>query len=128
MAPATTTSDGGPGDDMALLGAGADRFTWNPGDGNDTIEGQAGDDAMTFNGAAAASGSTYPPTAGACGSRATSASIVMDLDDVEQIDIAALGGADRFDVDDLSGTDVRDLNADLAGVIGGATTTARPTR
>ena len=49
------------------------------------------------------------------------AAIVMDLDDVEQIDIAALGGADRIMVNDLSGTDVNDVNTDLAGTVGGAT-------
>jgi len=31
---------GGRGDDVALLGAGDDTFVWNPGDGNDTVEGQ----------------------------------------------------------------------------------------
>ena len=33
------------------MGAGDDRFIWDPGDGSDTIEGQAGSDALTFNGA-----------------------------------------------------------------------------
>ena len=32
--------------DLALMGAGDDVFTWNPGDDNDTLEGQAGFDAM----------------------------------------------------------------------------------
>ena len=114
------TADGGPGDDMALLGAGADRFTWNPGDGNDTIEGQAGDDAMTFNGAAVGERFDVSANGGRVRFVRDVGSIVMDLDDVEQIDIAALGGADRLDVNDLSGTDVSDVNADLAGVLGGA--------
>ena len=35
---------GDNGDDVALMGAGNDVFQWNPGDGNDTIEGQAGTD------------------------------------------------------------------------------------
>ena len=35
---------------MALLGAGDDKFIWNPGDGSDTVEGQAGTDTLQFNG------------------------------------------------------------------------------
>ena len=37
-----------------VLGGGDDAFTWNPGDGSDTIEGQAGSDLLQFNGANAA--------------------------------------------------------------------------
>ena len=75
---------------------------------------------MTFNGAAV--GERFDVSADGGRVRLTRdvGSIVMDLDDVEQIDTAALGGADRMTIDDLSGTDVRDLNADLAGVLGGA--------
>ena len=35
---------GDNGNDVALLGAGNDVFQWDPGDGNDTIEGQDGAD------------------------------------------------------------------------------------
>ena len=42
------------------------------------------------------------------------ANIVMDLNDVETIDAKALGGADTLTVNDLSGTDVTDVDADLA--------------
>jgi hypothetical protein len=37
----------------------------------------------------------------------------MDLNDVEKIDFAALGGADNVVVNDLSGTDVTELAIDL---------------
>ena len=43
----------------------------------------------------------------------------MDLNDVEGIDFNALGGADTIVVNDLSGTDVTEVNIDLAAV-GGA--------
>jgi Ca2+-binding RTX toxin-like protein len=46
------------------------------------------------------------------------ANIVMDLDDVERINFAALGGADVIVVNDLSGTDLVDINTDLAGTGG----------
>ena len=42
---------GDNGNDRAQLGAGDDVFQWNPGDGNDTIEGQDGTDTMLFFGA-----------------------------------------------------------------------------
>jgi Ca2+-binding RTX toxin-like protein len=47
------------------------------------------------------------------------ANVVMDLNDVEGIDFHALGGADNITVNDLSGTDVIEINTDLAAV-GGA--------
>jgi hypothetical protein len=33
------------------MGAADDRFVWNPGDGNDTVEAQDGQDTLQFNGA-----------------------------------------------------------------------------
>ena len=47
------------------------------------------------------------------------ANIVMDTNDVEAIDVNALGGVDTLTVNDLSGTDLIEVNADLAGAIGG---------
>ena len=43
------------------------------------------------------------------------ANVTMDLNDVEQIDFRALGGADNIVVGDLSGTDVTQVNLDLRG-------------
>lgn len=40
------------GDDVAALGEGDDRFIWNPGDGDDVVDGEAGTDTLEFNGAA----------------------------------------------------------------------------
>src|SRR5262249_34412345 len=34
--------NGGTGNDLLFGGAGDDRFSWNPGDGSDTMDGQAG--------------------------------------------------------------------------------------
>jgi Ca2+-binding RTX toxin-like protein len=48
------------------------------------------------------------------------ANVVMDLNDVEGIDFNALGGADTVAVNDLSGTDVTEVNASLAAVGGGS--------
>ena len=53
--------------------------------------------------------STSPRTADAHCSRATSANITMDLNDVEHIDLRALGGVDVINVSDLSATDVTEI-------------------
>jgi Ca2+-binding RTX toxin-like protein len=42
------------------------------------------------------------------------ANVTMDLNGVESIDFRALGGADRVVVNDLSGTNVTEINTDLA--------------
>ena len=47
------------------------------------------------------------------------AAVTMDLDDVEAIDYNAVGGSDTVVVNDLSGTDVVEVNLSLAGTIGG---------
>ena len=47
------------------------------------------------------------------------ANVTMDLNDVEQIDFRALGGADNIVVGDLSGTDVTQVGIDLARPRGG---------
>ncbi len=113
--------DGQQGNDVALMGAGDDVFQWDPGDGSDTVEGQDGADTMAFNG----SGGNEIFEASADGQRVrftrNLGNIVMDLNNVESIDLKALGGTDTTIVNDLSGTAVVELNLDLAGTIGGAT-------
>jgi Ca2+-binding RTX toxin-like protein len=111
--------DGNQGNDVAFLGAGEDAFQWDPGDGSDVVEGQGGNDRMIFNGSGA--NETFRASANGERVRFTRdiANIVMDLNDVERIDLAALGGTDTLTVDDLSGTDVTQVNVDLAATIGG---------
>src|SRR4029453_14902386 len=41
---------GGDGNALAFLGGGNDRFVWNVGDDNDTIDGQGGTDTLQING------------------------------------------------------------------------------
>ena len=104
------------------MGAGDDTFVWNPGDGSDTVEGQAGFDTMLFNGSNVTEkidrlGQRQPRS----GSPATSATSTMDLNGVEGIDFNALGGADTITVNDLTGTDVTQVNLDLASPPGSGT-------
>jgi hypothetical protein len=47
--------------------------------------------------------------------------ITMDCDDLEQVRFVALGGADFITVNDLSGTDVTQVDVDLADVAGSET-------
>src|SRR5262249_20750319 len=42
-------------------------------------------------------------------------SVVMDVDGVERVDFNALGGADTITINDLTGTDVTEVNLNLAG-------------
>jgi Ca2+-binding RTX toxin-like protein len=111
---------GGRGNDKALMGAGNDTFVWNPGDGSDMVEGQGGADSLQFNGAnvdekidISANGSRLRMTRDIGG-------VTMDVNGVEQVNVAALGGADTLTVNDLSRTGVTNLNFDLAAAPGGA--------
>jgi Ca2+-binding RTX toxin-like protein len=111
--------NGGDGDDTALMGAGDDTFVWNPGDDNDTLEGQAGFDTLTFNGANVAENINISANGGRVRFTRDIASVTMDLNDVEAISFNASGGADTITINDLSGTDVTEVNINLAGPGGG---------
>ena len=112
--------NGGDGDDTALMGAGNDVFVWNPGDDNDTIEGQDGVDTLLFNGANINENIDISANGGRVLFSRDIANVTMDLNDVEQIDFNALGGTDNIVVNDLSGTDVTEVNINLAATLGGS--------
>ena len=112
--------NGGDGDDVALMGAGDDTFVWNPGDDNDTLEGQDGSDTLLFNGANVAENITISANGGRALFQRDIANVVMDLNDVETIDFNALGGTDNIVINDMSGTDMVEVNIDLASTIGGS--------
>ena len=109
---------GGRGNDVAFMGAGDDTFVWNPGDGSDVVEGQGGNDTLQFNG----SNANENIDLSANGSRLRMfrdvGNVTMDVNGVEQVNVAALGGADTLTVNDLSGTGVTGVNFDLAGTPG----------
>jgi Ca2+-binding RTX toxin-like protein len=110
--------DGNQGADVAQMGAGDDTFQWDPGDGSDMVEGQDGTDAMLFNGANIAE--SFDASANGERVRFTRniGTIVMDLNNIESIDLNALGDPDTLTVNDLSGTDIVELNVNLAGTLG----------
>ena len=111
--------DGNRGADTALLGAGDDRFQWDPGDGSDTVEGQGGSNALSFN------GSNAPENidVSANGSRVRLfrdvAAITMDVNNIQRLDLRALGGIDAVTVNDMTGTDLNSANVDLGATGGG---------
>jgi Ca2+-binding RTX toxin-like protein len=113
--------DGNQGSDVALMGAGNDTFNWDPGDGSDTVDGQAGIDTLQFNGSnigenveILADGSHAELTRDVAG-------ITMHLNSIEHIDFLALGGADHIHVTDMTGSGVKEVAIDLAGIRGGTT-------
>lgn len=110
---------GDNGNDLALLGAGNDVFQWDPGDGNDTVEGQDGADSMLFFGSNAAENIDIVANGGRVLFVRNVASVTMDLNDLESIEFRALGGADTVVVGDLTGTDVTRVDLDLRGPNGG---------
>ena len=112
-------ADGNRGRDVAVLGADADRFTWNPGDGNDVVDGRAGGDALVFNG----SRSNEVLDLAANGRRLRLSrdvgSVAMDLRGIETVTANPFGGADTLTVGNLAGTSARDVDANLSGAPGG---------
>jgi Ca2+-binding RTX toxin-like protein len=112
---------GGRGNDVALLGAGDDIFTWNPGDGSDVVEGQAGTDTLQFNGANVSERIDLSANGSRLRFTRDVANITMDVNDTEHVNFLALGGADTITVNDLSSTDVTQVNLDLANPAGSGT-------
>jgi Ca2+-binding RTX toxin-like protein len=94
------------GDDRAFMGGSPDRFSWAPGDGSDSVDGGRGHDSMFFLGSADAE--RFAATAHGRRVRFTRdvGSIVMDLEDLEEIDTLAGRGADTVAIGDLSRTPV----------------------
>src|ERR1700690_2585163 len=109
---------GGRGNDVAFLGNGNDTFIWNPGDGSDVVEGQAGTDTLVFNGANVAENIDISANGSRVRMFRDVGNVTMDLNGIEHIQLATLGGADNVTVDDLSGTDAKQVAIDLSATPG----------
>jgi Ca2+-binding RTX toxin-like protein len=82
-----------------------------------TVEGGDGSDTMVFTG----SGAPEQVRLSADGPRAKlTGATAIDIGAVERVDGVPLGGDDTVTLDDLTGTAVQDLRADLAAVRGGS--------
>jgi hypothetical protein len=100
------------GDDVAYLGDDADLYEWEPGNGDDVVEGGSGDDSIAFAGADVAE--RFELSARGRRLRVARDAEAVDVDDVERIATEARGGADTITVGDLRRTDVERVDAALA--------------
>ncbi|MDP9188241.1 MAG: hypothetical protein M3O25_03215 [Actinomycetota bacterium] len=110
--PQDDVIDGGRGDDVAFLGAGDDRALARAGDGDDTIDGQEGTDVVVADGDT----SDEELLLTARGGRAQllrASTPAIDTHSVERLELAAGDGADSLTLNDLSGTDLAEVQADL---------------
>jgi hypothetical protein len=111
--------DGNFGADTVLGGADDDTIGWDPGDGSDTLEGGTGTDRLAFNGSGIGETFEVSPNGERVRFTRNIATITLDLNDLERIDLRALGGADSLTVNDLAGTDLATVAVDLAVAGGG---------
>jgi hypothetical protein len=111
---------GGRGNDQLFGGAGNDLFIWNPGDGSDVVEGGAGKDTLQFNGATANENMDISANGGRVTLFRSIGNVTMDLNSVENINVAAGTGADTIAVHDLHGTGVNNVNIDLGALGAGS--------
>jgi hypothetical protein len=102
------------GNDIAYMGGDFDRFTWNPGDGSDEVDGGPSRDSMFFRGNDAAEAFAVAARGRDVRFTRDVGGIVMELEDLEEIDTLAGGGPDTVDVGDLSRTPVQLVDVSLA--------------
>jgi len=108
---------GGPGNDTLFGGNGNDTFIWNPGDGNDVFDGGRGFDTLDFKGAAKSETITISGN-GSGGATFLRTGGTIDLTSVERIQFEATNQgqfADNITINDLTGTDVKQVAIDLGG-------------
>ncbi len=109
------TITGGLGADRMHGGDDFDIFIWNVLDGSDIIDGGTdGADILNFNGSAAAETFTLRPApTNATHNNVILGAATVDTHGVEQINILGAAGADNFIVEDLTPTEVAEVNLDL---------------
>jgi Ca2+-binding RTX toxin-like protein len=112
---------GSGGNDVLIGNAGDDTFQVNssasrPGDGfgDHVIEGGPGNDTLSFSGSSF--DDSFDVSANAGRLLITSGITTADAHGVENVGIGGGGGADTFTVNNLQGTDVKQLNIDFGGV------------
>jgi Ca2+-binding RTX toxin-like protein len=105
--------DGNIGADQASLGAGNDRFQWDPGDGSDAVDGESGKDQLDFNGSNAGEEIAFAANAGRVLMTRNVGGITMDLDGLERVELRTLGGSDTVTVGAIGGTGTKTLDVDL---------------
>jgi Ca2+-binding RTX toxin-like protein len=112
--PGDDLAGGGIGDDLVFLGGGLDTATWGPGEGNDIIEGGGGDNFLRMDGSGAGERIDVTALGGRTQVTRDVENVRLDMSDVTRLDILPGTGADTVHVGDLSGTDVKNVEVDLA--------------
>lgn len=110
---------GGAGPETLRGGAGDDVLGWQPGGGSDALDGGAGDDHLAFAGANVSE--TLDLSASPDGHVRLArdiGNVVLDVAGTETADLRLLGGGDHLLVDDLTGTGLSRVNADLSDALG----------
>lgn len=107
--------DGGRGVDTEILGNGEDRALWVPGEGSDFIDGGRGPDSLVFIGSAGNEAFALQADGPAAVLTRDLGGIHMHMNQVEDVEVQALGGTDTIAVGDLSGTAVRLADLRLSG-------------
>lgn len=102
---------GARGNHTAILGSGRDSFRWLPGEGSDAIDGGGG--SLVFDGSNAAEVMSLSASGHRTVLLRNVGAIRMDMDDVEVLDLAALGGADNVTINDTTDTGIRTADIDL---------------
>ena len=119
--------DGNGGADQVFLGNGNDTLAWDAGDGSDTVRGGGGADTLVVTGSAA---DEFLGTTSRFGRVTFTRSLrdpadpgnaSLDLDDVEAIRVRPLGGNDEVHVGDMTDSDMKSVDVDLAATRGGTT-------
>lgn len=116
--PDADVLDGNQGPDQVRGGDGSDVVVWDPGDASDQVLGGAGTDRLVFTGSGAAEVIGVADVGGLVRVTRNVASIVLDLDGVEVVEIRAASGSDVVAVQDLAATDLTAVEIDL-GATGG---------
>ena len=110
--------NGGQGTDLMVGGAGDDQSLWSPGDGSDVVEGDEGGDTLVFFGANISETVDISANGPRLRFFRNIGNITMDCDGIEQVVFHALGGADQVTVNDLTGTQVKDVTVNLLSSTG----------
>ena len=92
---------------------GDDHFTWDPGDGSDTVEGQGGDDTLVFNGSNIAEHIALAANGGRLQLTRDVAAIVMDANGTEHVALAHARRNRHGRRRRSLGTDVKSVDLDL---------------
>lgn len=118
---------GGLGVDQIQLGDGNDVFQWNQKDWSEHVEGGSGLDRGEIIGVAGNEGISVNVNLGGLyvADFTGFGGPIVTVNDVEQLVLRPLGGADSVLVSDTTGTDLQQVTIDLAATVGGKTADAQ---